>query len=212
VDALFERVELEYEGIPHRRFDCDFSTAPAVEARLALEGYECSEALLMLLEGELRSNPRPDIDVRPISDEGMWAIFFELHAMDWVEYRGRIMERGATDVGEAMAQRVRDGSPPMRYYMAYADGQPRAYFGAWDGIDGMGQVENLFTHPDYRHRGLATALIVRCVADCRERGAGPVLIVADPSDTPMRMYASMGFRPLALKREWRRENEMRAGA
>jgi predicted GNAT family acetyltransferase len=69
----------------------------------------------------------------------------------------------------------------------------------------MGQVENLFTHPDDRHRGLATALIVRCVNDCRERGAGPVLIVADPADTPMRMYAAMGFRPVALTRAWRRD-------
>jgi predicted GNAT family acetyltransferase len=93
----------------------------------------------------------------------------------------------------------------VRYFLAHSEGAPRAYLSAWDGIDGMGQVENLYTHTEYRHRGLARALIAHCVADCRARGAGPVLIVADPTDTPMRMYSAMGFRPVALKREWRRD-------
>jgi len=205
IDALFARAEREYAGVPHRRYDCDFTTPPAFEARLALEGYERSYALLMLLEGELDARPRPDIEVRPIENEAGWAAFFALRALDWGEYRDRLAQAGETDVGTAMAERDRASSPPFRYFLAYADGAPRAYFSAWHGIDGVGQVENLFTHPDYRRRGLATALIARCVDDCRERGAGPVLIVADPTDTPMRMYAAMGFRPLALKREWRRD-------
>jgi predicted GNAT family acetyltransferase len=66
----------------------------------------------------------------------------------------------------------------------------------------MGQVEDLFTHPDFRHRGLATALIHHCVADARQQGAGPVMLVADAHDTPKDMYAAMGFRPVAAKREY----------
>lgn len=84
------------------------------------------------------------------------------------------------------------------------DGKPRAYCASWAGVDGVGQVDDLFTHPDFRRRGLASALIHRCVADCREHGAKAVVIVADPADTPRRMYAAMGFRPVAIKREyWR---------
>ncbi len=63
----------------------------------------------------------------------------------------------------------------------------------------------MFTHPDFRHRGLATALIDHCVADRRAHGAGPVVIVADPTDTPKRMYAALGFRPVAIKRSWRKD-------
>jgi hypothetical protein len=48
------------------------------------------------------------------------------------------------------------------------------------------------------HRGLATALIHPCVADARSKGAGPVVIAADPTDTPKHMYAAMGFRPVAV--------------
>lgn len=60
----------------------------------------------------------------------------------------------------------------------------------------------MFTHRDFRHRGLATALIHHCVAEARREGAGPVVIVADPTDTPKRMYAAMGFRPVAVKRDY----------
>ena len=51
----------------------------------------------------------------------------------------------------------------------------------------------------HRHRGIASALIAHCVQDARERGARPAVIGADPTDTPMRMYAAMGFRPLFMK-------------
>ena len=54
----------------------------------------------------------------------------------------------------------------------------------------------------YRHRGVATALIAHCVDDARAHGAGPVVIVSDPTDTPKHMYAALGFRPVALKRGW----------
>jgi hypothetical protein len=51
-------------------------------------------------------------------------------------------------------------------------------------------------------RGFASALLDRGIADARAHGAGPVVIVADPTDTPKDIYASMGFRPVALKRTW----------
>ena len=101
-----------------------------------------------------------------------------------------------------MLQHRRIKSPPVRFWLAYLDGEPRAYFASWEGTEGVGQVEDLFTHPDFRHRGLATALIHHCVADARAHGAGPVVIVADPTETPKRIYAAMGFRPVAVKRSY----------
>lgn len=60
-------------------------------------------------------------------------------------------------------------------------------------------MEDLFTLPEYRHRGLATALMHRCVRDCRERGARSVIIACDPTDTPKQMYRAMGFGPVAIQ-------------
>ncbi len=45
---------------------------------------------------------------------------------------------------------------------------------------------------------IATALIHQCVGHARERGAGPIVIVADPTDTPKRAYAALGWRPLVV--------------
>ncbi len=63
----------------------------------------------------------------------------------------------------------------------------------------MGQVEDLYTLPKYRKRGIASALIHHCVADARAKGAGPVIIAANPTDTPKHIYAAMGFRPVAVQ-------------
>ena len=104
-----------------------------------------------------------------------------------------------------MAAANRAKSPPVRFWLAHDDGAPRGYFFSWGGIDGVGQVEDLFVQREYRHRGLATALIHRAVADARDQGAGPVVIVADPTDTPKHMYAAMGFAPVATIRNYRKE-------
>ena len=62
----------------------------------------------------------------------------------------------------------------------------------------------LFEKLDNLRRGIATALIAHAVGDARNRGAGPVLIGADPDDTPKHMYAAMGFRPFCLTHRGRK--------
>lgn len=206
IGRLLARVEAEFTHCRHRKFHTDFTTPPAFEARLQLEGYQLSQALVMLLEGDLQGTARP-CDIRPVDSDAAWAAFFALHQLDWSEYATRLGKSEDETVGIDMAQTHVLKSPPVRYWLAYEDGAPRGYFNAWEGLDGVGQVENLFVQAEYRHRGLATALIHHCVADARDRGAPTgrrrsVVIVADPSDTPKRMYAAMGFRPVAIKREY----------
>lgn len=200
-DRLLARVEREYAGVPHRRFDVDLETPPELEARLALEGYRSDEALVMLLEGELAVAAKP-CDIRPVEMEAHWAAYAALHAIDWRDYSARLGRPVEPGVGEAMMRCRRAKTPPVRWWLACVDGEPRAYFSSWEGSEGVGQVEDLFTHPDFRHRGLATALIHHSVADCRAHGAGPVVIVADPTDTPKHICAAMGFRPVTVRREW----------
>ena len=40
IDALLQRVDTEFAGYRHRRFDTDHRTHPTLVARLHLEGYE----------------------------------------------------------------------------------------------------------------------------------------------------------------------------
>lgn len=201
IDRLLARVEREFAGFPHRRFDLDFRTPSAFEARLALEGYRRGEALVMLLNGDLIGAAKR-CDIRLVESDAGWSDYERLNDVGWREYQERIGEAESAEVGRAMLASRRAKSPPVRYWLAYLSDEPRAYFASWEGLGGVGQVEDLFTHPNYRHRGLATALIHHCVADCRTQGAGPAVIVCDPDDTPKEMYAAMGFRPAAIQRSY----------
>lgn len=204
IDRLLRRVEEEFAGFPHRAFYLDFTTPPAFEARLLLDGYVRTESLVMLLEGKLK-NKKPPHEIRAVSSDADWEAFAGLQQLDWREHAertGLVDETGA--VGARMLATRQAKQPPLQYWLAMCDGAPRAYFSSWEGTDGVGQVEDLFVHPDYRHRGLATALLHHCVDESRKKGAGPVVIVSDPTDTPKHMYAAMGWRPVAMKREYRR--------
>lgn len=212
IEALLLRVEKEYWHCGHRRFDVDFRTPPEVAARLALEGYRRDDALVMLLEGEL-AGKAPAHEIRAVRSDADWEEYGRLFAMDWAEHMQRHRRPAEPDVGMAAAAVHRLKQPPVQYWLACVGGKAVAYMNSWPGMNGMGQVEDLFTHPEFRHGGLATALIHRCVADCRRKGAGPVVIVADPGDTPKRMYAALGFRPVAIASTWllRLDQEAAAG-
>ena len=203
IDRLLERVEEEFEGFPHRRFDLEPDTPPDFQARLVLDGYSRMEDLIMLLEGELRGTAKP-VDIRPVRADSDWDALAGLVELEWQEYRERTGDRSA-DASAWLRLGNRIKSPPVRFWMAYVDGHPGAYFSSWGGVDGIGQVDDLFTHPEYRHRGLATALIHHCVADSRAQGARSVVITADPADTPKFMYAAMGFEPVALQSAYWKE-------
>ena len=48
-------------------------------------------------------------------------------------------------------------------------------------------------------------LIHHGVADARAHGAGPVVIATYAEDTAKRLYAALGFQPVAVVREWVRQ-------
>jgi GNAT superfamily N-acetyltransferase len=206
IERLLARVEVEFSGFPHRRFDVDFTTPPAFEAHLTLRDYRRRDDLVLLLENDLLGEARPH-EIREVEDDTGWQMYAALHDVDWREFRERIDIPFDERVAEAMMRSRQSKAPPVRYWLAYLEGQPWAYSASWEGLHGVGVVDDLFTHPDFRHRGLATALIHHCVADCRERGAEAVAIVADADDSPKQMYAAMGFRPVAVVRSYRKDIE-----
>ncbi len=198
IDALIARLDVEYQHSNHRRFDVDFRTPPEFLARLLLDGgYERTDALCLVLEGELVGKPTP-CDIRPVVSDEDWEAYWELMIVNWRDNPNRGEAEHWDAVGRRMFASHRLKQGPVQYFLAYLEDQPAGFFNAWEGVDGMGQVEDLFVLPEYRKRGIATALIHHCVAESRRRGAKEVLIVADPDDTPKNIYARMGFRPVAV--------------
>lgn len=202
VSHLFSRVEREFEGFPYRCIArLDFTTPPLVEAALALGGYTRTEDLLLLLEGDLVSTHK-QYDIRPLTDNAGWDAYAALHQIDWREYAARVGESFDGRLSARYVEGMRAKSPPVDHWMAYVEGQPRGYCSSWVGIDGIGMIEDLFVQTEFRHRGIATALLHHCVSNCRDQGAEKVIIMTDTSDTPKHMYAAMGFRPIAVTRNY----------
>lgn len=202
IDRLLLRAQREYAHASRITFRLDPHVAPAFEARLALDGYERSDSLVMLLEGSLRGEPKP-CDIRPIADDAAWEAMRALKRGEWGETAVRVGEDPTNmAVPDGLMETNRLKCPPVRYYLAYADGAAVGFFNAWEGLGGVGQVEDLYVHPDFRHRGIATSLIHHCVAEARAHGAGPLVIVCDPTDTPKDMYAALGFRAIAVTRQY----------
>ncbi len=198
IEEFLAAAEREYEAAMHRRFDVDYRTPPEFVARLVLEGYEREDGLLSVLEGGLLGPPPDDYDIRPLDTKADWEAYWELMIKDWREHVRQQKRKVKDEIAQQMLKVKRLKQPPVQYFMACVKDKPVAYFNSWAGIDGVGQVEDLFTLPKFRKRGIARALIHHCVADARAKGAGPVIIAADPNDTPKQIYAAMGFRPVAV--------------
>jgi GNAT superfamily N-acetyltransferase len=207
IESVLDRADEVFAGLPHRVFHIDPWTPPAFEARLVLEGFEFEDELQLLLSGELEvRSALPSVEIRLVESDEDWLVLRRLWRLDHEEEARRgirpLLGEGVTDEMVATKQAK---APDLRFWLARADGTGCAFLSSWPGANGVGKVEDLFTHPDFRHRGIATALIVHCVRDARERGAGPVLIGALPNDTPMRMYAAMGFRPFCVTHRGRKQ-------
>ena len=201
IERLLARMDEVYAASPHRRLDCDFTTPPALEARLLLEGFKRRDFLVMLLEGEPRGGAGTP-DIRACADAAGWAAFTALKVADWMELAARIGLAPSDKVGEDLARTARLREGTVRYWLARDGGEPRGFLCSWEGIDGVGQVEDLYVHPAARGRGIAAALLRHGVADCRRHGAKAVVIVADAGDSPKAAYARMGWVPVAVKREY----------
>ena len=204
IAAVLDDVEQMYTVYDHRMVLTDALAPRAFETRMAMEdGYKVDMFIVHVLEGDLELAPR-EVEIREVVSEDDWEAYRVLDEMWWRESGESEALFGPYDRGlhdEMMASK-RAKNPMARSWFAIADDEPRAFFSSWPGENGVGMVEDLFVHPEYRRHGLASALIAHCVVDARERGARPVLITSNIGDTPKHLYARIGFRPLYVLRTW----------
>lgn len=65
-------------------------------------------------------------------------------------------------------------------------------------------IANVATHPEYRGRGIGTALTERAIAHIREHnGAKAFLQVRDDNPTALHIYHSLGFEETARRTSWK---------
>jgi GNAT superfamily N-acetyltransferase len=207
IDDLLSLMSREYAHAEALTLRVDPYTPASVEARLAFDGYERIEALVMVIDGPLRGTARR-FEILPIQDEVSWQAYSDLKRLDRHESIAPTdAQTGHSGLAERLVAGTRLKCPPAQYVMAYVDGSPAGYCSTWEGLKGVGQVEDLLVHPAYRHRGIATALLHHSVAAARARGAGPVVIVVYPANTAKNMYSALGWQPVVTCRQYTKKRE-----
>jgi GNAT superfamily N-acetyltransferase len=202
IDRVLQQADAAFAHCHHRLFVVDPLTPPAFVARLALEDFgELTPTLQLVLTGALRATP-PNLELRAVTAETDWQSLAALVRQDHGE--------GARTHGRALPAEVTAGlvagyrkkSPACQFFLARRDGIDCGYGAGVVCEDRMGMVEDLFTLPAFRRRGVATAIIARAVAHVRDHGADAVLIGSHATEPPKRLYAALGFLPVCVTREY----------
>jgi GNAT superfamily N-acetyltransferase len=183
----------------------DGFTPDAFLARLALDDFvERFVAIQMALEGAIAARSAP-VELRPVVSDADWEALLGL-------VRANHAERRAVDgldlpagFSEAMVETYRAKGENYLLHLVIEGGAPIAYGGRAVAPNGAGMIEDIFTLPSARRRGVATGVIAALADQLRESGCRPIFLGALANDRPKRLYARLGFRPVTLTRTWARK-------
>jgi GNAT superfamily N-acetyltransferase len=131
------------------------------------------------------------VEIRPIVDETGWRALKALMEAD----------DGNSDGGVETFRLARRRGEAFTWYLADVDGKAVGHFSERT-RDAIGYLEDLMVLPQYRLRGIATALVQHCAESARWKGAAIVFLPADANDTPRDMYRRMGFEPVYVLRNY----------
>lgn len=193
--------------LPYRHVMIDPQTPePCTAYLLAHDFSEDSVYVQMILTGALKTpfDP-PPLKMHRVASDADWRT---LHNLVRIDHAEGARTHGALDAevtqGIVAGFRAKVGS--CQFFLAEMNGQICAYGSGSLGLcdvksqESVGMVEDLFTLPEFRSRGIATGVIKHCVDYCRERGAGPILIGSHAGEPPKRLYWSLGFEPMFVTR------------
>ena len=211
IDRVLRRADETFGHCRHRLFVVDPLTPAAFVARLALDDYrELTSTIQLVLEGPLRAHPR-DLDLRPVTTEADWQCLYTLVRHNHTE--GEPPHGGAmpVEVTRGMVASYRQKAPAYQFFLAREDGVECAYGAGVLCANGLGMVEDLFTLPAFRKRGIATAIIAWAITHVRQQGADQSLIGAHATAPPKRLYVALGFAPVCVTREYIKHIDHGAG-
>lgn len=202
IAAVFDEAERRFSHCPQRVFTTDAFTPPAFVARLACDDYlEQTLVIQMVLLGELKAAPKSGPVIRPVVSPADWQELAQLVETDFREG-----QRSGGPLDADLVSGLIDGyqkkAGAAQFFLAEAGSEPCAYGSAVECPDRVGILEDFFTLPAYRGRGIATAIIACCVERLRRNGAEVIFIGAHATGAAKRLYARMGFAPLLVSREW----------
>jgi len=202
-EALFSALDRHLAHSPWQVVAADALTDPAIEAALALSGHVAQPPLIEFIAHRPLASPHPlpVITTRAVRDENDWRTFAALVEIDHREG----LRTGTIDpaVAAGLLDGMRRRCPPADYWLIGSDdGPPLGYGLTLACPGGLGLIEHLFVLPEHRGRGVMSAFILSADERLRAADCDALFIDAHAGAPPARLYASLGFTPVALTREW----------
>jgi ribosomal protein S18 acetylase RimI-like enzyme len=202
IDAVFAAMEAGLAHTNWRVAHTDGFTPDAFLARLAFADFEERfVAIQMALAGPIRVAPRP-LDLRPVESDDDWRRLAALVRLNHVE--GHV-SGGIVLPPEFTADMVavyRAKAPQCRFHLVHVDEEAIAYGASAPAPNGLGMIEDVFTRPEHRRRGVASAMLAAFAAELTARGCDRVFLGALANEQAKGLYARLGFRPVGLVRTW----------
>ena len=203
IDFMLETLANAYQLQGYNYFSVSPFTPPVFTARLALEDYkELTPIVQMVRAGGIDVDPPAGFRMAMVTSDDDWNDLHQLVRADHLE-GGRTQ---GSDLDAAVTRGIVEGyrrkHGTCQFFLTFIDDTICGYGSATTCPNGIGMIEDLFTRPSFRRRGVASALIAGCVEYLRQAGATEFLIGSLISEPPKHLYHQLGFKPVCLTRSF----------
>lgn len=185
--ARSRQVQVQWTIVPQLPGEADLAS------ELLAEGFTMTENLLLMAhDGPIVATLNPRVSVQPITTwQAMW--FYEFGSR-----RSFYDDPQPSDplVSQRARERWREQEQGWcRYIAAFVDGNQigGCYASLYEDIP---TIMGVYTLPEYRGRGVATALLARVVSDVTRPDNPTVCLYVEHGNPAERLYRQLGFVPL----------------
>jgi len=210
IDAVLAAMDAHLGHSDWRVVHSDCFTSERFLARLACIGFIERPVVVQMLCAQLAPVRNAGAEIAEIADAAGWRALTALVRRDVEEGKRTGHLDLDRDFAGAMVASYRAKRPHYRFHLALLDGRAVGYGAMVAAPNGMGMIEDLFTLPEARGRGIASSLIAHFDRTLRAAGCAGVFLGAMADEEAKSLYFKLGFRPVMLARCWVR-NVARVG-
>ena len=159
-------------------------------------GLELETDQVLVAERLIAPRPAPaGFGVGRVQTEDAWTQLLQLTGACWGVGPSPAFQAARV----ADFQRL-DATGRAAFFGAFQEGQLVASAGIVAGRGGLARFQHVQTHPGFRRRGLAAAILVRAADHARARlRARRLVIVAEREGPAVRLYRGLGFQTVGLQ-------------
>lgn len=206
IDSVLSTMEVHLDHCGWRVVHTDAFTPERFLARLALDGYEESPAVIqMQLKGDVSATPSKVLKL--IETDEDWLVLGQLVRKDHEEGARTGSSILSSDVTEGIVASYRAKEGPYRFHLAQVDGEYVAYGAYASAPNGVGMIEDLYTLPSYRRKGIASGMIAAFAKQLHSEGCKTIFLGALMGREARHLYTKIGFRPVMLSRCWFKQTD-----